>query len=70
MSLYTKTGDRIVRVEIDNDCYYRRELLQLRATIEGEIPKRLVYISDLKADRPNEIKDVVKSTLKGDKKGL
>lgn len=70
MSLYTKTGDRITAVEIDRDCYFGRELLQVRATIEGEIPKRLVYISDLKEDHPKEIRDVLKSTLKGDKKGL
>lgn len=68
MSIYTKLGEKVVEIEIDNDCYFGGELLQVRATIEGEPAKRLMYISDLKEDRRNEIKDLLKATLKGQKK--
>lgn len=67
MSIYTKFGEKVVEIEIDNDCYFGGELVQVRVTIEGELAKRLMYISGLKEDRPKEIKDLLKA-LKGQKK--
>lgn len=64
MSIYTKTGERVINVSIDSDCYYDGDLLQLRVIIEGELTKRLLYISDLRADHKDEIKCVVRATLK------
>ena len=64
MSIYTKVGDRITDIEIGKDCYFGRELIQVRATIEGESGKRLLYISDLKEDRKNEIRNAVRATVK------
>jgi hypothetical protein len=68
MSIYTKTGEKIINVGIDRDCYYEEDLVQLWATVEGELEmKRLLYISDLKEDKKGEIKDVVRATLKATK---
>ena len=67
MSIYTKTGERIIDVEIDQDCYYNNELVQIWATLHSESIKRLLYISDLREDRKSEIKDIVKATLKAAK---
>ncbi len=64
MSIYTKTGEKIIDVAVGDDCYYGGELLQIWATVQGELNKRQLYISDLREDRKNEIKDVIKATLK------
>jgi hypothetical protein len=64
MSIYTKQGSRIREIDIDKDCYFGRELVQIRATVEGESGKRLLYISDLREDGKNEIRDAVRSTMK------
>lgn len=64
MSIYTKTGERIVDVSIDSDCYFDGHLLQVRVTIEGELAQRLLYISDLREDHKDEIKSIVRATLR------
>lgn len=68
MSIYTKTREKIISLSIDRDCYYNEDLVQVWATVEGELEtKRLLYISDLREDNKGEIKDVVKATLKATK---
>ena len=68
MSIYTKTGERIVDVSIDSDCYYDGDLLQLRVIATGEFARRLLYISDLREDHKGEIKSVVRATLRAQQK--
>lgn len=68
MSIYTKTGEKIVDFTIDRECYFDAELVQIWATLEGDSTKRLLYISDLREDQKGEIKDVVRASLKGAKR--